>query len=57
MRPMTPLEHRSSLCVQRQVVAVGNSCHVLREIGPQDNQYFYKRLELDFNPDSDELPR
>ena len=43
--------------IPANVVAVGNPCHVLREIGPQDNQYFYKRLELDFNPDSDELPR
>lgn len=43
--------------IPANVVAVGNPFHVLREIGPQDNQYFYKRLELDFNPDSDELPR
>jgi galactoside O-acetyltransferase len=29
------------------VVAVGNPCRVLREIGERDRQYYYKNLEID----------
>ena len=30
------------------VVAVGNPCHVLREVGERDKKYFYKNEEIDW---------
>ena len=30
------------------VIAVGNPCHVLREVGEQDKKYFYKNEEIDW---------
>ena len=34
--------------IPENVVAVGNPCRVLREIGPHDQQYFYKEEEIDW---------
>lgn len=34
--------------IPSNVVAVGNPCRVLREIGTHDRKYFYKNFELDF---------
>lgn len=33
--------------IPSNVVAVGNPCRVLREIGTHDRKYFYKNFELD----------
>ena len=33
--------------IPANVVAVGNPCRVLREIGERDNEYFYKDLKID----------
>ena len=33
--------------IPANVVAVGNPCRVLREIGERDNEYFYKELKID----------
>jgi len=30
------------------VVAVGNPCHILREIGERDDIYFYKQEKIDW---------
>ncbi len=42
--------------IPANVIAVGNPCHVLREIGEDDRKYYYRDYELDFDPDSDQLP-
>ncbi len=42
--------------IPANVIAVGNPCHVLREIGEDDRKYYYRNYELDFDPDSDQLP-
>lgn len=42
--------------IPSNVVAVGSPCRVLREIGEHDRRCFYKNYELDFDPDSDDLP-
>lgn len=42
--------------IPANVVAVGSPCRVLREIGEHDRKYYYKDHQLDFDPDSDELP-
>lgn len=34
--------------IPANVVAVGNPCKVLREIGEQDRKYFYKKEEIDW---------
>lgn len=34
--------------IPSNVVAVGNPCHILREIGEQDHRYFYKKEEIDW---------
>lgn len=33
--------------IPANVVAVGNPCRVMREIGERDNEYFYKDLKID----------
>ena len=33
------------------VVAIGDPCRVLREIGEHDRTYFYKTNKLGFDPD------
>ena len=42
--------------IPANVVAVGNPCHVLREIGEHDYKYYYKNYELDFDPETEQLP-
>ena len=42
--------------IPSHVVAVGNPCRVLREIGTHDRKYFYKNFELDFDPELEHLP-
>ena len=42
--------------IPSNVVAVGNPCRVLREIGTHDRKYFYKNFELDFDPELEHLP-
>lgn len=42
--------------IPANVVAVGNPCRILREIGEHDRKYYYKNHELDFDPESEELP-
>ena len=42
--------------IPSNVVAVGNPCRVLREIGTHDRKYFYKNFELDFDPEWEHLP-
>lgn len=42
--------------IPSNVVAVGNPCRVLREIGAHDRKYFYKNFELDFDPELEHLP-
>lgn len=39
--------------IPANVVAAGNPCRVLREVGERDRQYFYKKEEIDW----EELPR
>lgn len=34
--------------IPADVVAVGSSCRVLREIGEHDRKYFYKNEEIDW---------
>lgn len=34
--------------VPANVIAVGNPCHVMREIGEHDKRYFYKEQEIDW---------
>ena len=34
--------------VPANVVAVGNPCRVLREIGERDREYFYKNEKIDY---------
>lgn len=34
--------------IPENVVAVGNPCHVLREIGKHDREYFYKNEKIDW---------
>ena len=34
--------------IPENVVAVGNPCRVLREIGPRDREYFYKTERIDW---------
>lgn len=34
--------------IPANVVAVGNPCHVLREIGEHDREYFYKNEKIDW---------
>ena len=31
------------------VVAVGNPCHVLREVGERDREYYFKDRRIDWN--------
>ena len=33
--------------IPENVVAVGNPCRVMREIGERDEKYYYKNLEID----------
>ena len=35
--------------IPANVVAVGNPCHVLREIGERDEKYYFKDREIDWN--------
>lgn len=42
--------------IPSNVVAVGNPCRVLREIGDHDRKYFYKNFELDLDPELEHLP-
>ena len=42
--------------IPANVVAVGNPCRVLREIGEHDRIYFFRNMKLDFDPESEELP-
>lgn len=42
--------------IPANVVAVGNPCRVLREIGQRDREYYYKDKPLDFDPEGENLP-
>ena len=42
--------------IPANVVAVGNPCRVLREIGQRDQEYYYKHKPLDFDPEGEDLP-
>lgn len=42
--------------IPANVVAVGNPCRVIREIGQRDREYYYKDKPLDFNPEGENLP-
>ena len=35
--------------IPANVVAVGNPCRVMREIGAHDRKYYYKEREIDYN--------
>ena len=42
--------------IPANVVAVGNPCRVLREIGQRDREYYYTDKPLDFDPEGEDLP-
>ena len=42
--------------IPANVVAVGNPCRILRQIGDHERKYYYKDHKLDFDPETDDLP-